>query len=768
MSRGLLDAQNGASGARAATGAASDANGPHDGPHNGPHFSRRAFLKFSATVGVAAGGGLLLGFSMPALSQGQGQALAGKSVIGGDASEPAPAGVFAPDAFIQIDNAGKVTLVIPKVEMGQGVYTSIPMLIAEELEVPLDSVTVDHAPPDEKLFTDPLLGGQLTGGSTSIRYAWEPMRKAGATARVLLINAAAQQWQVDPATCHAQAGQVIHPASNRSIGYGQLVDAAAKLPAPQNVPLKDPKDFRIIGTAVKRLDSPEKVDGTALFGLDVRLPDMVYAAIATCPVFGGTLASVDDSNVKKIAGVRQVVKVDNAVAVIGDHTWAARRGLATLDIKWNEGPDAKLSMKQIVDDLANAADHGTGAVARKDGDVAKGFSDAKTRVDAVYQQPFLAHATMEPVNCTVHVRPDGCDIWLGTQVPTRIVDTAVKLTGLPAEKITVHNHLLGGGFGRRLETDMAAQALKIGKQLGTPVKVVWTREEDIQHDMYRPYYYDKISAGLDANGKPVAWQHRIVGSSIMARFAPPAFQHGLDPDAVEVSADLPYDLPNQLVDYVRQEPHAVPTAFWRGVGPTRGTFVVESFIDELAAQAKVDPVKYRRDLLGKSPRALNVLDTATRAAGWGSTSLPSGQGRGVSVMNAFGSFFSMVADVTVEQGEVTVNRVVCAVDCGMVVNPNTIEAQVQGGIIFGITAALYSEITIRDGRVEQNNFTDYRMLRIDQTPSIEVHIVKSTEAPGGIGEPGTAALAPALANAIYAATGKRLRQLPVGNQLQTA
>jgi isoquinoline 1-oxidoreductase beta subunit len=760
MSQGLIDAQNGAG-----PDAAQDINLAA----GSPRFSRRTFLKFSATVGVAAGGGLLLGFSLPAVSQGQKQeqSPAGKSVIGGDASEPGPAGVFAPNAFIQIDNTGKVTLVIPKVEMGQGIYTSIPMLIAEELEVSLDTVTLDHAPPNEQLFKDPLLGGQLTGGSTSIRYAWDPMRQAGATARVLLISAAAQQWQVDPASCHAQAGQVVHAASNRSIGYGQLVDAAAKLPVPQNVPLKDPKDFKIIGTSVKRLDSPEKVDGTAVFGLDVRVPDMVYAAIATSPVFGGTLSSVDDTSARKIPGVRQVVKADNAVAVIGDHTWAAKRGLAALAITWNEGAGANLSMKQIVDDLASAADHGTGAVARKDGDVTKGFSDAKTRVDAVYQQPFLAHATMEPVNCTVHVRPDGCDIWLGTQVPTRIVDTAVQITGLPAEKITVHNHLLGGGFGRRLEFDMATQALKIGKQLGTPVKVVWTREEDIQHDMYRPYYYDKISAGLDANGKPIAWQHRIVGSSIMARFAPPAFQHGIDPDAVEVATDLPYDLPNQLIDYVRQEPRTVPTAFWRGVGPTRSTFVVESFIDELAAQAKVDPVKYRRDLLGKTPRALNVLDTATQAAGWGST-VPKGQGRGVSVMHAFGSFFAMVVDLMVDQGEVTVNRVVCAVDCGMTVNPNTIEAQVQGGIIFGITAALYSEITIKDGRVEQNNFTDYRMLRIDQTPPIEVHIVKSTEAPGGIGEPGTAALAPALTNAIYAATGKRLRQLPVGSQLQTA
>ncbi|WMY10230.1 xanthine dehydrogenase family protein molybdopterin-binding subunit [Paraburkholderia phenoliruptrix] len=750
MSQGLLDAHKGAKRPRA------DANETRG-------LSRRTFLKFGVSVGAAAGGGLLLGFSLPAISQDQ---KTGKSVIGGDANEAPQNGVFAPNAFIQIDTAGKVTLVVPKVEMGQGVYTSIPMLIAEELEVPLDTVTLDHAPPDEKLFTDPLLGGQLTGGSTSIRYAWEPMRRAGATARTLLVAAAAQQWQVDAASCHAQNGQVIHAASNRSIGYGQLVEAAAKLPAPQNVPLKDPKDFRIVGTAVKRLDSPEKVDGTAQFGLDVRVPDMVYAAIANCPVFGGTLASVDDTHAKKIPGVRQVVKIDNAVAVIGDHTWAAKRGLQALEIKWNEGAGAKLSMKQIVDDLAHASER-NGAVARKDGNVVQGFANAKTRVDAIYQQPFLAHATMEPINCTVHVRADSCEVWLGTQVPTRVRDAAMAVTGLPADKIVVHNHLIGGGFGRRLEFDMVTQAVKIGKQVSTPVKVLWTREEDIQHDMYRPYYYDKISAGLDANGKPLAWQHRIVGSSILARFAPPAFKNGLDPDAVEVASDLPYDLPNQLVDYVRQEPHAIPTAFWRGVGPTRSTFVVESFIDELAAEAKVDPVKYRRDLLGKTPRALNVLNTAAQAANWGSA-VPKGQGRGVSVMHAFGSYFAIIVDVAVDQGEVAVKRVVCAVDCGMVVNPNTVEAQVQGGIIFGITGALYSEITIKDGRVQQNNFTDYRMLRIDQTPPIDVHIVKSSEAPGGIGEPGTAALAPALTNAIFAATGKRLRHLPVGSQLQTA
>ncbi|KWF62403.1 aldehyde dehydrogenase [Burkholderia multivorans] len=730
--------------------------------HAGAAMSRRSFLRFGVSLGAAAGGGLLLGFSLPAAGDDT-----RRSVIGGDADEPARAGVFAPNAFVQIDRSGRVTLVMPKVEMGQGVYTALPMLIAEELEVPLSSVTLDHAPPNEKLFLDPLLGGQLTGGSTSVRYAWEPLRRAGATARVLLVSAAAKQWNVDPAACHAENGEVRHPPSGRRASYGELADAAAKLPVPTDVALKKPDQFKLIGTPAKRLDSPEKVDGVAQFGLDVRLPGMRYAVIVNSPVFGGTVASVDDTAAKKIPGVRQIVRVDDAVAVVGDHTWAAKRGASALVVKWNEGAHANVSTKDLFADLAQAAANGKGAVARKDGDVDHAFSNAKTRVDAVYEQPLLAHATMEPVNCTVHVRSDACEVWVGTQVPTRARDTAQRITGLPAERIVVHNHLLGGGFGRRLETDMIGQAVKIAKQVGAPVKVVWTREEDIQHDMYRPCYHDRISAALDANGKPIAWRHRIVGSSILARFAPPAFKDGVDPDAVEVAIDLPYDVPNQLIDYVRQEPRHVPTAFWRGVGPTRSTFVVESFIDELAAQTKTDPVQYRRALLDKTPRARNVLDIATTAAGWGAA-LPQGQGRGVSVMHAFGSFFAIVADVAVDDGEVRVTRVVCAVDCGMTVNPNTIEAQVQGGIIFGITGALYGEVTIENGRVTQRNFTDYRVLRINETPPIDVHIVKSGEAPGGIGEPGTAATAAAVANAIFAATGKRLRKLPIGNQLKTA
>ncbi len=734
-----------------------------DNPQRGAAVDRqrRSLLGFGVAAGVAAGGGLLLGFSLPA----QAGRAAKKAVLIGDGVLAPGKGVFAPSAFVQIDTSGMVTLLMPKVEMGQGIYTAIPMLIAEELEVSLDAVSIAHAPPNDALYTDPALASQMTGGSTSIRYAWEPMRKAGATARTLLIAAAAQRWKVDPASCFAERGEVVHTPSGRRLGYGQLADAAAKLPIPVNVRLKDPAQFKLIGTAAKRLDAGAKINGSAVFGLDVRLPAMRYAAIVQSPVFGGTLASVDDTHARKIPGVRQVVRLDNGVAVIGDHTWAAKRGAAALVIEWNEGRGASYSTETVLQELKTASKRMAG-VARRDGDVAGAMAKASKRIEAVYEQPLLAHATMEPVNCTVSVRRDGCDIWVGTQVPTRAVATAVRITGLSSDKITLHNFLLGGGFGRRLETDFIAQALKIGMQVDAPVKVFWSREQDIQHDMYRPYYYDTISAGLDAQGKPIAWQHRIVGSSIMARFAPPLYRRGVDRDAVEVAAELPYHLPNQVVEFVRQEPGAIPTAFWRGVGPTRSTFVVESFIDELAIAAKVDSVRYRMDLLAGSPRARGVLEVAARAAGWGAPSAK-GSGRGVAVMHAFGSFFGLVVDLSVnDDGEVAIKQIVCAVDCGMVVNPNTVEAQVQGGVIFGISAALYGEITVKQGRVQQSNFHDYRVLRINETPAIKVVIIKSGEAPGGIGEPGTAALAPALTNAIYAATGKRIRKLPVGAQLK--
>jgi isoquinoline 1-oxidoreductase beta subunit len=732
------------------------------------NVTRRTFL----AAGVAAGGGLLLSISVPPSTPN---------------ANAADVGTFAPNAFIRIGRDGLVTLIMHKVEMGQGTYTSMPMLLAEELEVDLSQVRLEHAPPSDDLYAEPLFGVQETGGSTSVRGNWEPLRHAGATARSLLVAAAAQSWKVDENSCRAAQGEVIHGPTGRRLSYGALVDKAAALPLPRKVQLKEPKDFKLIGTPAKRLDAPDKVNGTAQFGIDVRVPGMKFATVAACPVFGGKLASVDDSKAKAIKGVHQVVRLDDAVAVVADHMWAATQGLAALNIRWDEGPNAKLSTADIVQQLA-AASQRSGVVARREGDPAKAIASAAQKVEAVYEVPFLAHATMEPVNCTVHVRPDACDIWVGTQVPTFAQTAAAKVTGLAPERVRIHNHLLGGGFGRRLEVDFIVRAVEIAKQVASPVKVVWTREEDIQHDMYRPYYYDRIAAGLDANGKPVAWTHRITGSSIMARVTSELFPktvrvmraagvhnliamvRGLDVDAVDGAAEPPYALANIRVEYVRQEPPGIPTAFWRGVGPTHNIFVVESFIDELAVAAKQDPFEYRRALLDKSPRAKAVLELAAEQAGWGKP-LPPRSGRGIALLHAFGeTYIAEVAEVSVsKEGEVRVQRVVCAVDCGTIVNPDTVKAQMESGIIFGITAALFGEITIKDGRVEQGNFDDYRMLHINETPSIDVHLVKSAEAPGGVGEPGTSAVIPAVTNAIFAATGTRVRKLPIdGAQLKSS
>jgi isoquinoline 1-oxidoreductase beta subunit len=709
-------------------------------------LSRRTFLKVSA----AAGGGLLLSFILP------------RTILSRETAGATTAEVFAPNAFIRIGRDGWVTLIMPYVEMGQGTYTSIPMLIAEELEVDLTQVTLEAAPPDERHYANSIFQIQATGGSTSVRAAWEPLRLAGATARMMLVSAAAQNWKVDPTACHAEKGEVIHATSGRRLKYGALVDTVTMLPIPDRVVLKAPENFTLIGTSAKRLDTPDKVNGKAQFSIDVMIPGMKIATVAACPVFGGKLVGVDDSNAKRIKGVHQVVLLDNAVAVIADHMWAAKQGLAALDIQWDEGPNATLSTADIIRQLETALLK-PGVIARKDGDVAKAMAGAAMTIEALYQMPFLAHATMEPLSCTVHVRKNGCDVWVGSQVLARAQATAAEVTGLPLEKILVHNQLLGGGFGRRLEVDFITQAVQIAKQVDGPVKVVWTREEDIQHDIYRPYYCDRMVAGLDKSGMPVAWSHRSAGSSIYARWHPPAFKDGLDPDVLEGAAEPPppYALPNMLVEYVRQEPPGIPTGFWRGVGPTHNVFVVESFIDELAAAAKKDPVEYRRALLGTSPRAKAVLELAAEKAGWGQP-LPEGRGRGVSVQFVFGSYVAQVAEVQVDKnGEVRVTRVVCAVDCGVVVNPDTVKAQMEGGIMFGLAAALFSEITVKNGRVEQSNFNDYRMLRMNEAPAIEVYLVKSGEAPGGIGEPGTSALAPALTNAIFAATGTRIRKLPV-------
>jgi isoquinoline 1-oxidoreductase subunit beta len=702
-------------------------------------LSRRGFLQ----AGAAAGGGLLLSLSLPP---------------GMRESEAAPE--FVPNAFIRIGGEGQVVLTMPYVEMGQGTYTSIPMLIAEELGVDLKQVRLEHAPPNEKLYANPLLGVQATGNSNAIRGAWQPLRKAGATARTMLVAAAAKRWNVDPASCSAQGGAVLHEASGKRASYGELAADAARMPVPENVTLKRPQDFRLIGTPAKRLDTPAKINGTALYGIDARPPGVKIATLAQSPAFGGRLKSVDDTDAKAVKGVRQIVRLDDAVAVVADHMGAAKKGLAALKIEWEDGPQAGLSTKDVARALENATQK-PGAVAQNKGDAVKAIAAAASTVEASYEVPFLAHATMEPMNCTVHVQKDGCEIWVGTQALARAQAAAAKTAGLPVEKVVVHNHLLGGGFGRRLDVDGVVRAVEIATQVDGPVKVVWTREEDIQHDLYRPYWFDRLSAGLDDKGRPVAWRNRFAGSSVIARWLPPAFAKGLDPDTTEGAIELLYDLPNFHVEYVRVEPPGIQTAFWRSVGPSHNVFVTESFIDELAAAAKQDPVAYRRALLDKSPRAKAVLDLAAQKAGWGQ-SLPEGSGRGVSLQFVFGTYLAQVAELEVaKSGEVRVKRVVCAVDLGTPVNPDTIQAQVQSGTIFGITAALYGEITLKNGRVEQSNFDSYQMLRINEVPIIEVHVVPSSEPPGGLGEAGTSGILPAVSNAIFAATGKRLRKMPV-------
>jgi isoquinoline 1-oxidoreductase beta subunit len=725
---------------------------------------------------VLLGGGLVLGFAFAAVkaharSTDQRVNNAGAQPVSNkDVNDVAGAGFvgFKPDAFIRISPQNQVTLIIPNVEMGQGIYTGECMLIAEELEVGLDQVAVVPAPPDEALYKQPLLQFQGTGGSTSIRGAWEPLRKAGAAARVMLIQAAAQGWGVNPAECHAERAQVLHLASGRFATYGQLVNAASRIPKPQQVALKDPSQFKLIGKPAPRIDTPAKVNGTAMYGIDIMVPGMKFAVVANCPVLGGTLAGVDDSAAKAIPGVLQTVRLPNAVAVIGEHFWAAKQGLDACRISWNPGANAKLGSPALWADMARVAQAGPGAVAVQQGDVAGAYKGAKKQVEAVYRQPFLCHAPMEPQAAVVHVTGGGAEIWAGTQVPSRAQAFAAKVLGVAPEKVIIHNQLIGGGFGRKLETDYIEQACAIAKQCPYPVKMVWTREEDMQHDNYRPMYLDRISAGLDADGRPVSWSHRVTGASVTARYAPPGMKpNGVDPDAVEDAAEPVYGVfPNMLVDFVQWHPPAgVVVSWWRGVGPTHNIFVVESFVDELAHAVGKDPVAYRRDLLRNVPRARAVLDRAAQAAGWGSP-LPARTGRGVIVQKCFGSYIAAVVEAAVsDEGDVTLRKITTAVDCGLTVNPTLVRQQLEGGILFGLTAALWQGITLKDGRVEQSNFNDYRMLRINETPPIDVIHMSTANPPGGIGETGTTAAAPALTNAIFAATGVRIRELPIDRAL---
>jgi isoquinoline 1-oxidoreductase beta subunit len=679
----------------------------------------------------------------------------------GAGAAAAPAS-FTPNAMLSIDGAGAISLSLPKTEMSQGVYTALTMMIAEEMEVMAQSIAI--------LLPDGETGRfgkvtQDTGGSTTIRECWEPVRQAAADARGALIAAAAAQWKVAPGECSAVDGQVVHAASKRALPYGALVASAATMKLPEKTPVKT-ASFKVIGKPQHRLDSPAKVRGEAEYGIDVRLPGMKVATLAQAPVFGGTLDSVNEAAAMAVKGVVQVVRLPDAVAVVADHYWAARKGLEALSPTWKGGTNATASQAAIIASYASAA-QGEGASAMAEGGLdaammAKAMAGATRKISAVYEQPFLAHATMEPSNCVVHVKDGGCEIWTGTQIPGSGRDEAAKAMGVPADKVVLHNKLMGGGFGRRLEPDYILRAIEVGKQVQAPVKLIWSREEDMQHDLYRPFYHDAIEAGLGADGKPIAWTHKITGSSIMARLYPQYYK-GVDADAVDGSVTTPYTLPAQRVEFIRHE-SAVPTSWWRGVGGARSAFVVESFIDELAHAAGADPIAYRRSLTS-DPRTQAVLDLVAEKSGW-ATPAPAGRARGVALIHTWDTYMAQVVEVEKHpENGVKVVKVTAVVDCGQPVNPMGIEAQIEGGIIFGLTAALFGEVTVADGRIEQSNFHDYRLLRISEAPVIETHIIPSSQTVGGMGEPPVATIVPALANAVFALTGKRIRKLPIAKVL---
>jgi len=678
---------------------------------------------------------------------------------------------FAPNAWVRVGTDGIVTLTVDKSEMGQGSQTGLAMILAEELAADWSKVRLGPVPENPAGWSRTM----RTGGSNAIRSSWEPLRKAGATAREMLITAAAEAWKVDRTTCRAENGAVVHEPSGRRLPYAKLATRAAKLAVPTDVPLKDSKDFRLLGRRVPRLDTPSKVDGSATFGIDVTVPGMLVASIERCPVFGGRIKRHDATKAKALPGVRAVVELEGSpwtgrggawgvgcaagVAVVADTYWHAFQGRKALEIEWDEGEATSLDSDGIRAMLARRAEQ-PAVEARKDGDAATALAGAARRVEAVYEVPFLHHATMEPMNCTAHVRADGCDVWAPTQNQTRAQEVTAELAGLPKETVRIHTTFLGGGFGRRLEPDFVSEAVRVSQAVGAPVKVIWTREDDVRHGFYRPASHNRFAAGLDGAGNPIAWSHRVVAPPILLKFGP--LEKGLDRTLVDGAQNLPYGIPNILVDQVAVDLLPIPRGFWRSVGISHNAFVTECFFDEVAAAAGKDPYQLRRALLADRPRHRRVLDLAADKAAWG-TPLPAGRGRGIALAEWEPTVCAQVAEVTVESdGSVRVHRVVCAVDCGPTVNVGQIEAQMEGGIVYGLTAALYGEITIAQGRVKQGNFDDYPMLRLREMPRVEVYIVPSSEKQGGIGEPAVGPIAPAVCNAIFAATGKRIRKLPIG------
>jgi len=704
--------------------------------------SRREFIR----SGVILGGGLVLACHIPF---GRKAAAAEKSI-------------FAPNAFLRIGSDDSVTIIVNKSEMGQGVYTSLPMLLAEELGCDWSRVRVEASPVAPEYNHTQFGPMMVTGGSTSVRSEWERLSLAGAAAREMLIAAAAQAWKVGAETCRAESGFVSGPG-NRRISYGKLAARAARLPVPQNPKLKEPKSRKLLGKSIHSLDSPAKINGTAIFGIDVHAPGMLTVVIARPTVFGAKVKSLKADKAKALPGVRDVVAVDAGVAVAADDFWLAEQGRDLLEIVWDEGEWANISTPAMRADYARLAAT-PGMVARKEGDVSAGLAKAAKRLEAEYEVPYLAHATMEPLNCFVDLKGDSCLIRTGSQFQTGDRNAAARLLGLKPEQVTLETTFLGGGFGRRAcpASDFVLEAVQVAKALGKPVKVVRSREDDMRAGFYRPMWYDRIVAGLDADGNPLAWSHTIVGQSIIAGtpFEAAMIKNGIDDASVEGAADIPFRIPNILVD-LHSPKNGVPVLWWRSVGHSHTAFVVQSFLDELAHAAGKDPYRYQMALLSGHPRHQRVLETVAEKAGWG-TPLPKGVGRGIAVHESFGSFIAQVAEVSLDaKGQVRVQRVVCAIDCGRIVNPDTIKAQMESGIVFGLTAALYGAITMKNGRVEQGNFHDYPLLRMEAAPRIEVHIVPSNDPPGGVGEPGVPPTAPAVANALFAASGARVRSLPL-------
>ena len=703
-----------------------------------PTLNRRDFLSSAA----AGGAGLVIALTLPACAGPKGSAPA----AGGDLT-----------AWLRIAGDNSITVVVDRSEMGQGVYTALPMLLAEELEIDVATVRIVAAPVGDA-YVNKGNGGQVTGTSNSVSDAWDRLRTAGAQARMVLIAAAAQSWGVTPADCRADRGRVLGPAG-KSLTYGELAAAAAKLPLPTDVRLKSAADFRLIGRSVPRLDTPDKVDGRAGFGIDVKLPGMLHAALAQSPVLGGKLQSVDTAAADAMPGVRKILKTSAGVVVVADHYWQALRARDALKITWDPADNAQLDNAAIQAMLRTAMKQAPSLAARTDGDPPRALQAAHRRIDAVYELPMLAHASMEPLNCTADVHADGCDLYVGTQVQQAAQAAAASAAGLAPEKVRVFTTLLGGAFGRRLETDFIPPAVEASKAVGHPVKLIWTREDDMTHDLYRPPAFVGISAGLDAQRRLTAWDFHATSPSATARFDPT----NKDPfdSVLEAAANYFYDVPNVLVRYTRQEV-GVDYGYLRSVSHAINCFAVESCMDEIAAAAGQGPLEFRRSLLAPKPRHLRVLDEAARQSGWGLA--PPGHFQGLALMEGYGTVVALVAEIAIESGAVRVHRITCAVDCGQMVNPRIVESQVEGGIIFGLSAALWGDITLHQGQVQEQNFGAYRVMRINEVPAIQVHLLASDEPPGGIGEPAVALVAPAICNAIHAATGTRLRRLPIGAQ----